>query len=92
MNNKTPEEILALAFPGVKINPRRASANINDTNCVYPDWERGYITGPHHYDKDGYCNICGHFKQPPLDTSGENWREVRDARAEYEEQKEEREQ
>lgn len=31
--------------------------------CIYPDWQGGYETGVHKYDKDGFCIICGHKKQ-----------------------------
>jgi len=29
--------------------------------CIYPDWEGGFITGEHRFDKDGYCVICGSY-------------------------------
>ena len=27
--------------------------------CVYPDWEGGFIYDKHKFDKDGFCAICG---------------------------------
>ena len=29
--------------------------------CIYSDWEGGFITGEHRFDKDGYCVICGSY-------------------------------
>ena len=29
--------------------------------CIYLDWEGGFITGEHRFDKDGYCVICGSY-------------------------------
>lgn len=31
-------------------------------DCVYPDYEGGYVRKPHKlkdFDKDGFCRICG---------------------------------
>jgi len=51
---------------GLNINIMKTEAQIQakikeiKDECVYPDWEGGYIYGKHRYDKDGYCVICGH--------------------------------
>ena len=38
---------------------------IND-KCIYPDWEGGYETGLHNFDKDNYCILCGKTKEQSL--------------------------
>ena len=159
MNNKTPAEILALAFPGVKIKRKHPTAltevvarcdacgrgyvwmadGLETVKCMdsrCPKWHRAPSKQMSRYKQQfdgdivrprmkGYrvrCCDCGlvHIvdffirdkrveyqvwrddratanarkrtlrHEPDLDTSGDNWREVRDARAEYEEMKEER--
>ena len=32
-------------------------------DCIYPDWEGGYIVSKHKFDKDGFCIICGYKKE-----------------------------
>jgi len=37
------------------------------SECVYPDWEGGFIVGKHHFDNDGYCVICGSLREDTID-------------------------
>jgi len=33
---------------------------MDDRICYYPDWDGGFITGKHTFDKDGFCIFCGY--------------------------------
>jgi hypothetical protein len=48
-------------MPIVTKKQMKKTCQIED--CVYPDWEGGFSTGKHNFDKDGFCTTCGKTKE-----------------------------
>jgi hypothetical protein len=41
----------------------KKACKIAEDMCVYPNYENGFSSGKHNFDKKGFCIICGKTKE-----------------------------